>query len=48
VFSCKQIIISRFWGSKELMSSVTTLPDAENNLSDGAEEPGIHRHFIKD
>jgi len=37
MFSWRKTIISRFCESRELLSLVTTLPEAENNLSEGAD-----------
>jgi len=33
-------------GSRELLSLVQTLPEAEKSLSDGADEPGMQSYFL--
>jgi len=42
MFSCKKTISSKFSEAKELLSLVTTFPEAENNLSDEADDEGTH------
>jgi len=37
---------SRFSGAKELLSFVTTFPEAENSLSAEAEEAVTHKYFL--